>query len=181
MVGFSSECGHIGPRPSLKHPTNRHFPSSPYIHCNNVCSQVTLLKKKLTSSPKQFIFALCLLLLFLGLLAFLFLYKRDEKRFTKLTTELFTEEMTANTLNMHYTLASPENYGIYNYEPTLSLYNKEEYANNRKELAKTLADFQSINADKLSDSDAYLLKMLIRTLENSLALSEYHYYNETNK
>lgn len=136
------------------------------------------MKKKLTFSPKQLLFAICLLLLFLGLLAFLFLYKRDEKRFTKLTTELFASEMTANTLNMHYTLALPENFGIYNYEPTLSLYDKEGYEVGTQKLAETLADFQSINADKLSDSDAYLLKLLIRTLENSLALSQYNYYSE---
>lgn len=136
------------------------------------------MKKKLSFSPKQLLFAVCLLLLFLSLLALLFLYKKDEKRFTKLTTELFTEEMTANTLNMHYTLANPENYGIYNYEPTLSLYNKEEYAKSYEALTETLQDFQSIRADKLTDSDAYLLKMLIRTLENSLTLSQYNYYSE---
>lgn len=139
---------------------------------------MTPLKKKLSISPKQILFATCVLLLFLGLLAFLFLYKRDEKRFTKLTTKLFAEEMTANTLNMHYTLAAPENFGIYNYEPTLSLYSKEEYEAGCRNLQRTLADFQTINPANLSDSDSYLLKMLIRTLENSLALSRYNYYSE---
>ena len=159
-------------------PANRNFPALRLIHCNNASPQVTLLKKKVSFSPKQLLFACCLLLLFLGLLGFLFLYKRDEKRFTKLTTELFTEEMTANTLNMHYTLAVPENFGIYNYKPILSVYSKKEYETGQKELTKTLADFQSINENKLSESDAYLLKMLIRTLENSLSLSKHNYYSE---
>ena len=165
------------PLPS-KDSTNRNFPTSTIIHCSNVSLQVTILKKKLSFSHRQRFFAVCLLLLFLCLLTFFFLYKRDEKRFAKLTEALFTEEMTANTLNMHYTLATPENFGIYNYTPTLSLYSREEYAESCDTLADTLKDFQSINADKLSDSDAYLLKILIRTLENSLALNQYHYYSE---
>ena len=116
--------------------------------------------------------------MFLGLIALLCLYNRDERRFTKLTTKLFTEEMTANTLNMHYTLASPENFGICNYEPTLSLYDKDGYEAGRRELEKTLADFQAIHSENLTAADAYLLKMLIRSLENSLNLSQYNYYNE---
>lgn len=86
--------------------------------------------------------------------------------------------MTANTLNMHYTLANPESFGIYNYAPTLSLYNKAEYAKSCEALVETLDDFRSIDAQSLTDSDAYLLKMLIRTLENSLNLSRYNYYSE---
>lgn len=136
------------------------------------------LKKKLSITPKQLLFACCLALLFVGLSAFLFFYGRDEKRFSKLTSELFTEEMTANTLNMHYTLASPENFGIYHYDPTLSFYNRKDYEAGREKLSETLEDFRSINGDKLSASDAYLLKMLIRTLENSLALSNSPYYSE---
>ena len=51
----------------------------------------------------------------------LFSSGKDQKRFDAFSKEMFEKEMTANTLNMHYTVAAPENYGISEYTPVLSL------------------------------------------------------------
>ena len=70
------------------------------------------MKQNSRLSIKQLLFGLTFLLAFLGLTIFLFTYQRDEKRFESLSTKLFTEEMTGNTLNLHYTLANPADFGL---------------------------------------------------------------------
>lgn len=136
------------------------------------------MKKRSSISTRKLLFVLCFLLFFSGMTAFLFTYQRDEKRFVNITTELFTNEMLANTLNMHYELANPENFGIYDYEPVLSLYDADLALRSQARTENTLTALNRINAKKLSESDAYLWKLLTRSLENSLALSGFAYYGE---
>jgi uncharacterized protein (DUF885 family) len=74
--------------------------------------------KKFLSSKKRF-----LVPGFIVLAVFLFLiiytqkdrFLTEDARFEKFTHQLFTEEVKSNTLNLHYTLAYPEKYGIKNY------------------------------------------------------------------
>lgn len=129
-------------------------------------------------SNKQLLFGLGFLLAFLGLTVFLFTYKRDEKRFTSLTTKLFMEDLTDNTLNLHYTLANPSDFGIQNYTPSLSGYEPGSALGNRAGTENMLAAIKSLRTEKLSQSDAWLQKLLTRSLENSLALSSFPYYSE---
>lgn len=136
------------------------------------------INRKRVISSKQLLVMCGLLLAFTCSTAFLFGYKRDEKLFAGITSELFTEEMKSNTLNMHYTLAYPENFGIYDYEPVLSCYSAEQYLEEQKESQDILNSLYEINPDKLNDKDRYTYMLLIRALENSLALCDYTYYDE---
>lgn len=43
----------------------------------------------------------------------------QEKRFSEFTKEVFCSELGGNTLNLHYTVANPENYGIWQEEVSL--------------------------------------------------------------
>lgn len=129
-------------------------------------------------SNKQLLFALAFLLAFLGLTVFLFTYQRDEKRFTNLTAKLFAEEMAANTLNLHYTLADPQTFGIHEYEPTLVCYNPDSVLRGQARTENILSSLYSLHPEKLSQADAYLWRLLTRSLENSLALDGYPYYSE---
>lgn len=136
------------------------------------------MKKHSSLSIKQLAFGACFLLLFSCMTLFLFVYKRDEKRFANITSELFVNEMKANTLSMHYNLANPAAFGIYDYEPTLGGYNPEAAKHSRAALENTLAALYEIHADKLSESDAYLWKLLTRSLENSLEMSSFPYFSD---
>lgn len=136
------------------------------------------MKKHSRSSVKQLLFSAGFLLLFAGMTFFLFHYQRDEKRFANITTELFTKEMETNTLNMHYTLANPENFGIYDYTPTLVRYHSGTTAASQAQTENLLAALNGIHTEKLSDSDAYLCQLLTRSLANSLEMSEFPYYGE---
>jgi len=140
-------------------------------------NQVNISRKRIISSKQLFV--MCgLLLAFTCSTAFLFGYKRDEKRFANITSRLFTDEMKSNTLNMHYNLAYPENFGIYDYDPVLSCYSAEQYLEDQKQSQDILNSLYEINPDKLNDEDRYTYILLIRALENSLALCDYTYYDE---
>ncbi|MCM1560856.1 MAG: DUF885 domain-containing protein [Butyrivibrio sp.] len=136
------------------------------------------MKKRSIPSLRQLLFLAAFVCAFGTLTLFLFTYKQDEKRFTNITSRLFAGEMAGSTLNMHYTLAHPEDFGIYDYEPSLPGYSAEGSLQGKISLENTLADLRSIRRDKLTPSDAYLCRLLTRYLENSLRLSSFSYYSE---
>lgn len=84
--------------------------------------------------------------------------------------------MTGNTLNMHYTLANPEEFGIHDYKPVLPAYNPDGRAASDKAISTTLAALSDIRPDKLSENDAYTYELLTRSLENSKKLNNYTLY-----
>lgn len=78
---------------------------------------------KLPKQVKLFLTPLLLVFTFIagagiGHLSNTFLHNED-KKFEKYTQQIFLDEISSNTLNLHYTLAHPEDYGIT--EPILSL------------------------------------------------------------
>lgn len=136
------------------------------------------MKKNSHLSTRQLLFVLASLLAFLGLAAFLFTYQQDDKRFTSLTARLFEEDMKANTLSLHYTLANPADFGITDYKAVLPCYTAQGALGSQAELENTLASLRRLNPAKLSSQDACLWRLLTRSLENALALDGFPYYSE---
>lgn len=136
------------------------------------------MKRYKSLSTKQILLISCILAIFTGITIFLFAYKRDEKIYTNISAEIFQDEMLASTLNMHYTLAYPENFGIHDYEVILPCYSAIDYLHSQATTENLLASLKKIDATKLSESDAYSHKLLTRSLENSLQLNNYAYYEE---
>lgn len=134
------------------------------------------MKKRPSLSPRQLLLCAAILLLFTALVLFLFGHKRDEKQFTNLTHDLFVEQMTSNTLNMHYTLAFPEDFGIYDYKPVLPGYSADEDRSARQAVDNTLRELSKIRPGKLDAADAYTYDLLMRKLKNSQNLNEFTYY-----
>lgn len=136
------------------------------------------MKKNIHLTLRQLLFACFFLLTFTGITILLFCYKRDEKRFSHITSQLFIEEMCASTLNMHYTLAYPEKFGIPGYRAVLPLYSREGQLAGQAATENTLASLYSIHAQKLSHSDQYTYKLLTRSLENTLKKNAFPYFDE---
>lgn len=130
-----------------------------------------------TISLKQLFLMALLLLSFAGSILFLFGAGKDEKKFHAITSSLFRDEMTSNTLDMHYTLAHPENFGI-DYSPTLSFYDRNQAITSFGHTKDLLEELQNIDPEKLTSTDRYTCILLMRTLENNLALSSFAYYEE---
>lgn len=136
------------------------------------------MKKRTHFSTKQLLFICCFITVFVSITVFLFGYRRDEKLFRRITSEVFESEMKSSTLNMHYNLAHPTDFGIYNYDVVLPTYSADKQLASQVSTENILAALKDLDANKLSEQDAYTYRLLTRTLENSLSLSYYTYYDE---
>ena len=136
------------------------------------------MKKRSTFSAKHLLYVCTSLLLFAAITLFLFQNKKDEKQFSHISSQLFVEEMKSSTLNMHYTIASPTDFGIYNYQARLPIYKPNEELTDQAALENILSSLQNIDSTKLSASNAYTYTLLERSLTNSLHLNQYKYYSE---
>lgn len=102
----------------------------------------------------------------------------DEKAFQQISEALFRQQMQDSTLNMHYTIAHPEDFGIPSYEARLPLYSAASRQESRHLTEETIAELKQLNAASLTDQDAYTYKLLARSLSNSLRMSNFLYYDE---
>lgn len=136
------------------------------------------MKRRTSLSVKQLLSACCFLAVFVGITVFLFGYRRDEKLFQQITSQLFEQEMKSSTLNMHYNLAQPSDFGIDEYEAVLPVYSAEKQLASRTSTENTLVALKKLDESKLSEQDAYTYRLLTRSLQNSLQMSYYTYYDE---
>ncbi len=107
----------------------------------------------------------------------LFFAGRDARAFQDFCDEFFLSELTGNTLNMHYTVAFPANYGLDTYTPVLPSYSKERTENAKEELNASLDFLHGLNEKKLKDGDAYTYRLLLPYLECEKEGMEMYYYS----
>lgn len=119
-----------------------------------------------------------LLLLFAILTLLLFGPRRNEEKFQRAAQELFRQEMVNNTLNMHYTIAHPEDFGIPEYEAVLPGYVPNASELQLKEREKQVDFWTKLSDRGLDTHDAYTRKLLALSLENSLEMQSHAYYEE---
>ena len=102
----------------------------------------------------------------------------DEAKFEKYTNDLFVSELSGNILNLHYTLAYPENYGITD-KTILPIYTGGSTdTDNTEEIASSLKILSGISKDKLSPEAAVTYDLLTRYLTLELKGSSFSYYSE---
>ncbi len=129
-------------------------------------------------SLRQLIFCVGCFAGFMLLTVFLFTYRRDERVFENVVTKLFREEMSANTLNMHYTIAYPDNFGIHDYTAVLPCYSGERRLRSQAETENLAATLNGLDKEELSEENQYTLELLLETLNLSLEKSKYAYFEE---
>lgn len=129
-------------------------------------------------TKKQLLLYILCILGVIALLLGLFSNNSTSRRFQKTCEQLFQEEMLANTLNMHYTIANPQDYGISNYQAILPCYTADNRVKNAQAITEYLESFGNLDVSKLSEEDAYTLNMLTSYLNTSLKLNEFAYYEE---
>lgn len=131
---------------------------------------------KIKLTKKQWFFYL-FLFLFISLLILGIYYVTDDKRqFHRFTEGLFLSDLSGNTLNLHYTLAYPENYGLDRKAVLPSYSGGNDSSENQNELLSSLAALADISKDKLSSNDAYAYELLERYLKRRLKGEQFTYY-----
>lgn len=131
---------------------------------------------------------ICLTLLFAFLLFFaglfsVFLYHRApsflaDASYNRLCREIFRNELSGNTLTLHYTLKNPADYGIYDHEAHLPVYSSENRALSQAAVTDWLEELSAIDQKQLSAENQYSYTLLTRYLTLQQSLSAYSCYAE---
>lgn len=137
-----------------------------------------MLPNRIKISRKKLLLCSVFFLFFALILLFLTAPRRAQNRWLSLSEELFHAELTDNALNLHYTLAYPENYG-FSGPATLPVYTgKTDPDEERDAILSTLKDLSRIQTKYLDERDAYTVKLLIKQYQNQLKALSYPYFSE---
>lgn len=98
--------------------------------------------------------------------------------YNRLCREIFRNELSGNTLTLHYTLKNPADYGIYEDEAHLPVYSAENQALSKAALTDWLEQLSAIDPENLSSENRYGYALLTRYITLQQSLSAYTCYEE---
>lgn len=105
------------------------------------------------------------------------LFLNTDRKFEAFTDTLFSQEVSANTITLHYTLCNPSDYGID--EPDISLGSYPvSPAEMNASVENCLKLLENIPFQELSPENQLTWKVLKDSLERTLEGSPYHLYDE---
>lgn len=93
----------------------------------------------------------------------------EDQRFENFTCRLFQEEIRANTLNLHYTLAYPESYGIKDYSISLGSMDPDTMEDSRTSLETLQNKLEDFSVEKLSQQNQMTYDILRLELSTELS------------
>lgn len=138
------------------------------------------MKKILSLKRKYFICAAALLLV--SGAAFFFLKtclpSSENKEFESYIEDIFQQEMKTNTLNLHYTLAYPEDYGINEYQVTLGTMEPDALEKNQKEAEKLQRELEKFDLSQLSEENQIIYDILSFEFSSQLSLGSSYLLQE---
>ena len=102
----------------------------------------------------------------------------DARHVHTLTETIFESELSGNTLNLHYTLAYPENFGIERYDAVLPCYSAEGSAESEQALSSYIDTLSRIDSDRLKEEEQYTYLLLSRFLAHAMEGTAFPYYDE---
>ena len=111
------------------------------------------LKSKMILFFSSFFILLCVAALFF------FLYE-PKLSFQEITNQLFFDDITTDTLSLHYTLAYPSHYSIDSYPLTLPQYNKNTLTQTQLQIENSLSVLSNMDISELSSEESYCHELL---------------------
>ncbi len=136
------------------------------------------MKKRFPLTLRQALPIVVTLVLLILTLLYTIFRPSAQSRFDSLTASLLQSSLSGNTIDLHYTLAYPEQYGISSDSATLPLYSAKTQCSQRIYQENLLKSLQKIPYRKLRPQDQDLLRQLVQSLQLSLMLSKYPYFQE---
>lgn len=101
-----------------------------------------------------------------------------DTKFTQLGKSLFQEEMSGDTLSLHYTFASPGKFGLDTQKASLPLYSKGDTRKYNEMLTKYRDKLAALSDKQLSPENESIRRLLVKGLTDGVALSKFPYYEE---
>ncbi|MDD7390809.1 MAG: DUF885 domain-containing protein [Lachnospiraceae bacterium] len=99
-------------------------------------------------------------------------------RFEEFTRALFCDEITENTLNLHYALEDPASYGISDYPLTLGEYGQQVSQEAGERAEDLLVQLKEYDYDELTADQRFTYDLLENTLKLSSESNDFPYYAE---
>jgi len=100
------------------------------------------------------------------------------EEFDAYTERLFKEDVTENTVNLHYTLANPENYGITDYEVTLGSVSCQDMKEGYAELEEMEEELKGFRRFLLTKDRQLTYDILKDYVETELSVKDLALYTE---
>lgn len=100
------------------------------------------------------------------------------KSFEEFTKHLFLDEITTNTINLHYTIEDPKSYGISNYDISLGDFSKKARQKNYESLQETKLTLLTYPYLSLSKEEQLTYDILSDYVDTQIELYPYELYNE---
>lgn len=104
--------------------------------------------------------------------------KTDEAEFNTYLKKLFQNKVTANTLNLHYTLADPSSAHITEYPITFGEISTDSEAAQMAALENMKKELQTYDTSKMSTSAQMTYDILEDSITRGLEMAPYYYYDE---
>ena len=104
--------------------------------------------------------------------------KSEKDRFDEYTEGMFKEEIAQNTINLHYTLAYPENYGITDYDVSLGELSMADFEDAKDELENMKKELEGFNREKLNDDQKLTYDLFMDYVDTELPVVDLYLYAE---
>ena len=138
------------------------------------------MKKFLSMKRKCLILSLILILGAGAVPFFIAIHGTDSEntRFEKYIDQIFREELAENTLNLHYTLAYPEDFGIQKYSVTLGTMDPEALEDSLEETRVLYKKLKRFDPDQLSEDNQIIYDILSLEFSSRLSLGSSYLLQE---
>lgn len=113
---------------------------------------------------------------FFSLLLFLTIPFLSEKSFSDFTGNLFRQELSGNTLNLHYTLADPAAFGITTDQISFGPFPAEPDQEKPAALQQLKEELESFSS--LTEEEQHTKTLLSWWLDGQIALNDFYYFQE---
>lgn len=130
-----------------------------------------------TKKRSAFLAAAFLLILTVSVFGIRYFRQNEDKAFRQYTHTLFCQELSGNTLSLHYTLKNPAAYGIRDVPVSLGAYTTD-IGSVGASLENALALLHSYERNRLSPENQLTYDILEDYYKNALALAPYTLYEE---
>lgn len=101
-----------------------------------------------------------------------------EELFDAYTDQLFLEEIKLNTINLHYTLAYPENFGITEYVPSLGSFDMEELKLSYEAMKELKAELEAFDYEELTKEQQFTYDIIMDYIDTELSVEDLLLYSE---
>ena len=102
---------------------------------------------------------------------------KSQAEFDAFTEKIFRESISANTIDLHYTLADPSAYGITDYEVTLGSYDTAEQNESLEMLKNYQKELLAFPYEKLSEEQQLTYDIFNTYLTTAINGAKYYLYD----